>query len=363
MKTLKTLVLIFFLVGSCWSSEFAGRIIRKTGTVEILTHPSKERAEGPGPFVKYLDRFYTVNPVKLGQQVFNGNIVRTGGKDSKARIVFQNGDQFNIGSGTTYEIHFEKDDKSKNPQSVVNLIYGKIRAVVSKNGPRNNLKIKTRSASMGVRGTDFFVEHKGSSKDTAVSVIRGAVAIKLDRAKNAAEIPVIKGQTAQIPASQTINKAIEEFEQAKNVTAQKSVGIKSVGVEVGNVKVDEIVQDIVSITQTQKQELAKIQDISNISLTQTEKQQIKEELTEEIKKEVAVLEKKAIETTLEDVKQDDPQLHAQLVSNNVKTIHDINSSVVKKALIKAPASLDKATEKELNSSTDGLYDKYFRIEE
>ena len=87
------------------------------------------------------------------------------------KIVYKNGDQFNIGEGTSFEIKW----KSNKSPPTGNLLYGSIRGIISKKGSRSGLIIKSKSAVMGVRGTDFNFTQRGTSGKSAISVIRGKV--------------------------------------------------------------------------------------------------------------------------------------------------------------------------------------------
>jgi hypothetical protein len=131
----------------------AGTLAELQGEVKLLTHPGKT-VQGPAPHVLFEGNYYSVQDAKAGMKVARGNVLRTaiGGK---VKVLFENGDQFYVGSGTAYKVNWtEGGQGGKKPE--INLMYGKIRGVVEKGGPRSGLRIRTSSATMGVRGTDFF---------------------------------------------------------------------------------------------------------------------------------------------------------------------------------------------------------------
>ena len=59
------------------------------------------------------------------------------------------------------------------------ILFGKVRSLVSKNGDLKSLKVKTSSAvAAGVRGPIFFVS-SNPSKGTQISVLRGKVEVSM----------------------------------------------------------------------------------------------------------------------------------------------------------------------------------------
>jgi hypothetical protein len=118
---------------------------------------------------------YKYENLKLGQKVYPSQLVMCS-VDCKVKIGYPNGDHFYIAPGTMLEVPVntgKKGDKSSG-ETKMELVYGKVRAVVSHEGPHNNLKVKTNTAVAGVRGTDFFIAHQEST-GTALSVVRGKV--------------------------------------------------------------------------------------------------------------------------------------------------------------------------------------------
>ena len=144
--------------------------------VDLLTAPSKE-IKGDGVHVKFLDRYYKYRMAKVGERLRNGDVIRTA-VNGFARIIFNNGDQINIAPGSSYKIvwgDIAKEYKTSSPS--LYLLYGKIRAIFETDGPRKSIKLRSKNASMGIRGTDFFVDSKTMIEGSTLLVIRGKVAI------------------------------------------------------------------------------------------------------------------------------------------------------------------------------------------
>lgn len=304
-----------------WSSN-VGIIVKKQGDSELLTDPSASFKKKKNA-VLYEGLYYTSKKVYLGLKVKNGNILRTGA-GAKARVVFKNGDQFNISEGTAYKITWSKSKEKKRKASTVNLIYGSLRGVISTKGPRNNLKVKSRNAVMGVRGTDFFFEQKGTSGETSISVIRG----KIDVSKSGHPDKVVsikQGFSTKLTSPSKLNKA-----QRK--------------------------ESFFQMRRTNKNDLLSIQKQSHIK-----RDKKKREITLSVKKELDSLEKRALKVTLDDIKEYQPDVYAKIKSKNFKSIASVNSLVVKNALRKAPARKMKKGFDEMDIDfKEDAYKKYFK---
>lgn len=95
----------------------------------------------------------------LGNKVLSGDMLFTG-KDSHARIKFLDGGIMVLKPRAQFQIqNFNFDEKQpKEDQAVFTLIKGGMRAVsglVGKRGDPDSYGIKTRAATIGIRGTDF----------------------------------------------------------------------------------------------------------------------------------------------------------------------------------------------------------------
>jgi hypothetical protein len=102
------------------------------------------------------------------------------GKNSFIRIQFVDGSYLNLGASSKVVL---SEFKKKDP-GIVSLLKGKVRAQIpkkSKDGKRKDddfkFYIKTRNASIGVRGTDFLTLHNTESKVTSVLTFEGKVGV------------------------------------------------------------------------------------------------------------------------------------------------------------------------------------------
>jgi hypothetical protein len=116
----------------------------------------------------------TVINLQVKNVIPNGATISTKEK-SFVRLTFHDKSQINIGPKSEMLIN----DFEKGKVGLVSIIQGQIRAEVSK-GPKeaekSKLIIKTKSAAMGIRGTDFLVSFNPENKNTAIITFEGNVA-------------------------------------------------------------------------------------------------------------------------------------------------------------------------------------------
>ncbi len=118
-------------------------------------------------------------PIKLkrGQWVKEGSVLRSNNR-SFVKLLFIDKSQMNLGPNSEMAIKAFP----KNQAGIINLIKGKVRSKVTKNYmdiDKNGSKlfIKTKTAAMGVRGTDFQVIFNPRNSVTSLVTFEGAVAM------------------------------------------------------------------------------------------------------------------------------------------------------------------------------------------
>ena len=315
---------VFGFVPSAFANDQVGTLTQVQGEVKLFFSPGNEM-KGPSPHALFEGTYYSVKDAVAGSSVQKGNILRTA-VGAKARVVYPNGDQFNVGSGSAYRITWDSDTTTS--KTNMDLMYGKVRGIVEKGGPRSKLTIRTKTASMGVRGTDFFIDDGGPGVGTQISVLRGQVAVKnvekTAKKAQSKEVSVQAGQSADMPAS-----AAPELRP------------------------------------TTQEELKSIQKVSTVKNEIKQQVVFSEKLNDQIKK----LEAKAIETTVQDIKVSDPKLYAQIQlkasKSEFKSVDEVNGTTVEqlvKVAPKAPVRL-KPSQNELEDQEKDQYKKYFKSEE
>ncbi len=292
---------ILSVSATSYASPNVGFITRVTGDVEIYTEPSSGSVKGDAPHIKFDEKFYSVKKGKRGFKIKNGFVVKAGDK-SKARIVFKNGDQITVSAGSAYAVNWDKGSKSAG----LRLYFGKVRAMIKKGGPRSGMKVRTRSAVMGVRGTDFHVKAWSQKGGTALTVLRGAVTIKQAAAKpDVKPVMIPAGSTAEVKAAPKPKPA------PMKATTGSDATVNNEGDSQKTAKNPEAPAPMIVVKKTTKQDLVVIQHSTKVKKSpkpapknaEEEKAQIEEE------KELAALEDKAVEATMDDIKTYDPKLY------------------------------------------------------
>ncbi len=124
--------------------------------------------------------------LKKGDRVTEGSKIFTG-KKSFLKVILKDRTQLSLGPKSSMEIQqFLNKGGRKNP-GVISLLRGKLRAKIEKNyldktkDATSKFFIKTRSAAMGVRGTDFVTTYNKSLGTTSVVTFEGKVSMaKID---------------------------------------------------------------------------------------------------------------------------------------------------------------------------------------
>lgn len=326
------------LNGSALASEQVGTITQVDGDVKLFTHPSKKlqasaASKTGGSHALYEGEYYVVESARVGSKVEQGNIVRTA-PGAKGRVVFENGDQLNVGPASAMRVFWDKD--AKDSKTRLDLAYGKVRGIVEKGGPRSKLQIRTKTATMGVRGTDFFIADGGVDGGTEVSIMRGSVEVK-PKAAGSKAVEVKQGMSADIPPAAPVAAAPKAGEKAAAPAPMQAA---------------------IEIRKTTQEELVGIQRSSVI-------EKKADEPVKEVTPEVAKLEKMAVATTMKDIKVYDPKLYEKIQEQKLTTTDAINGQVVATLIKEAPKAPEsrKPYKSEIDNLEQGAYEKYFKVQD
>jgi hypothetical protein len=305
----------FLLVTEAQADDHVATITQIQGEIQIYSDPSskpkKNQSNESGKIVLFENQYFIVKNAKMGDRILNGNILRAR-PGSHAHVIFNNGDQIHIGPGSSYRVQWQENLEKK---MKIDLMYGRLRGIISKEGPRQKAIIKTRSATMGVRGTDFFIADSGPKGETEISVLRGEVEVINDSTKKS--IPLKTGMSAKV------------VQQAE-----------------------------IELRETNKEDLKGIQIASTVVGKEKPSNQ-----------KIAELEKKAVEVTLKDIKLYQPEIYQKISSDpkKLENLNDLNFKAVSLNMVNAPnapAKRGKPNITELKDSDDQeVYQKYFKMNE
>ncbi len=154
------LIVIFLILGSvskALAEDAYGLLMIVKGQVQVVK--SKTQAVG----------------AKVGSKVYPQDTIVTG-KDSRAKIVMSDRNIINVLPDTKIRIdQYINDSKEKNVR--LSLLQGKVRTNVEQkyDNNENRFEIKTPSAVVGVRGTQFITSYQKSTNMTIVTTFRGEV--------------------------------------------------------------------------------------------------------------------------------------------------------------------------------------------
>ncbi|AZZ37956.1 hypothetical protein CIK05_14475 [Bdellovibrio sp. qaytius] len=168
---------------------------------------------------------------KVGGKVYPQDTIITG-KDSRAKIVMSDRNIINVLPETKIRIdQYINDTKEKNVR--LSLIEGKIRTNVEQkyDNNENKFEIKTPSAIVGVRGTQFLTSYNKSSNTTGVTTFRGEVIFRgLDKTsdKLTEAVLVKRGETSENESGRKPGSPVKmspsEFKRIEGDTAVRKEG-------------------------------------------------------------------------------------------------------------------------------------------
>lgn len=146
---------------SASKNEYVAKVLMMRGTVKVVDKDSG-----------------TSSVIKVDDRVAVGSIVKTAEK-SFAKLLFIDKSQMTVGPSSEMNV----TEFSKDKPGIISLIKGQLRSQVVKNymdknggsSEENKLFIKTQTAAMGVRGTDFQTIYNPTTEMTSVITFEGAV--------------------------------------------------------------------------------------------------------------------------------------------------------------------------------------------
>jgi hypothetical protein len=153
--------------------------------------------------------------VSIGDKLAEDTSILTGAK-SFIKIKFLDESELNLGPESKIII----SEMKKDSPGVISLLKGRMRTEVQKSTSSNENKffVKTRTAAMGIRGTDFQTIYNPENKITSLLTYKGSVAM------------------AKIDDSQY--QKLEEIDQKESILVERKNSGKSV--EIKNIPSDEI---------------------------------------------------------------------------------------------------------------------------
>jgi hypothetical protein len=96
--------------------------------------------------------------LKPGDDIFREDVINTA-SDASVKLLFNDQSIMDLGQSSLFKVEqYEPSSKPEERKVAMSLSYGRIRAAINqKVGSEGSFKIKTKAATMGVRGTEFYV--------------------------------------------------------------------------------------------------------------------------------------------------------------------------------------------------------------
>jgi hypothetical protein len=137
---------IFLIPNFSGAKEVAGDIVSVRGTVFIRQDGATGRRPASPPVAK------------PGEYVHAGDVINTS-SDGAVKILMKDKTIVDIGPSTLFKLDEYLQRNGANRKAKINLSFGKLRVAVSKKLQGDGkFEVKTKNATMGVRGTEFIVK-------------------------------------------------------------------------------------------------------------------------------------------------------------------------------------------------------------
>lgn len=125
------------------------------GKVVSLTGRVMARIEGADRGRQGVPKMRQLKP---GDDIFREDVINTA-SDASVKLMFHDQSIMDLGQSSLFKVEqYEPASKPEERKVAMSLSYGRIRAAINqKVGSQGSFKIKTKAATMGVRGTEFYV--------------------------------------------------------------------------------------------------------------------------------------------------------------------------------------------------------------
>jgi len=154
-------IFTFFLSSGAYCQDHAGRIVKVFGEAKLINIDGQEKS------------------LHIGDYVHEGEQIETS-KSSMVKLLMNDDTLFHVGPNSHFVLEkFQLITKSDR-QAVYHLLKGKMRSLFTIKAEKDQLKIKTPNAAMGVRGTEIVsdVYMKDEKLQTDIALVSGKLEIE-----------------------------------------------------------------------------------------------------------------------------------------------------------------------------------------
>jgi hypothetical protein len=173
--------------------------------------------------------------LKVGDKIQVGSIINTG-SNGAVKLLMTDKTIVDLGPSSLFKVNEYQLKKGSDRSVDVSVEYGKVRASVNQHltNDKGKFTIRTKAATMGVRGTEFVVSapmatqggQPAASEQTQLTVIKGRVDVATASAPNAAPTAVSAGMQFFKPAEGQVQIAkldTQQIQQVKQEAFQKDM--------------------------------------------------------------------------------------------------------------------------------------------
>ena len=202
----------------CFSLMFFAQVLEANTLIGTIT-----KIRGKASVLEIGER--DAKSAKEGQKIYKEASILTADK-SFVRIQLLDNSQINLGANSKIIL----DQTTFQNIGVVSLLRGMVRTVVEKDndeknksekGKKDKLYIKTRTAALGIRGTDFLTNYNPENNITNLVTFRGKVAIVKSSTKDFAE--ALKSKDTMMVESGKFSTVTDSLNQATGPVKISSV--------------------------------------------------------------------------------------------------------------------------------------------
>lgn len=168
-----------------------------TVRAEMVPIGQVEMKSGDGSIIRGSDSIPVANGKTVVLQA--KDTVQTS-KDSGAVVTVgesDSADQFTLGEKTTFAIDEYVTEQEKPTRGLFSLLGGKVRSVVNSVKGNKDIKMRTSSATIGVKGTDFLTEVP-NNEVTQVTTFQGEVSLRNLLGSLQKEVSIGSGNTSMV---------------------------------------------------------------------------------------------------------------------------------------------------------------------
>lgn len=141
-----TILFINLFAKTGYAKEIAGEVVSVSGTVFIRSEKSTTSLPSTPP------------RARPGDTVYAGDVINTS-SDGSVKVLMRDKTIVDIGASTLFKMDEYIHNKGANRKAKLDMMFGKMRVSVTKKIEGDGrFQVKTKGATMGVRGTEFIVK-------------------------------------------------------------------------------------------------------------------------------------------------------------------------------------------------------------